>query len=137
MKKRAAGFSFGTRRTRLEKAAATVLLLSLVVDNTIGARQLFLATLLHLATAGCFLALLARYLRTLLSMAIWRLRNRLLITYLFIGVVPVVLIAGMALISLYIFYGMASTYITKTEVRRLHEELAVARRAVALDLGLG
>ena len=33
----------------------------------------------------------------------WRLRNRLVVTYIFIGVIPVALIAGMALIAGFLF----------------------------------
>ena len=32
---------------------------------------------------------------------LWRLRNRLIVTYVFIGVIPAVLLVGMALITLY------------------------------------
>ncbi len=129
--------SFWLRRSRLEKVAALVLLMSLIVDNSAAERFTSLGTLLHLAAAGCFLALLFRYLRGLLSFAIWRLRNRLLITYLFIAVVPIVLVASMGAISSYIFYGMVSTYMAHAEVQRLQDSLALAGRTVALDLEQG
>src|SRR5579859_3682002 len=133
---RTSGLSFGWwfRRSRLEKAAAIVLLLSLLVDTVAAESLPRVATVLHFLTAGCFLALLFRYVRSLLSLAIWRLRNRLLIAYLFIAVVPVALIAGMAGISLYIFYGLTSTYMASSEVHRLEEELALAGRTIALNV---
>lgn len=130
--------AFWLRRTRLEKAAAISLLLSLVIDNSAaGVRLPLLATILHLFTAGCFLALLFRYVRGLLSIAIWRLRNRLLIAYVFIAVVPILLIAGMVGVSSYIFYGLISTYMANYEVQRLQSALSLAGRALAMDLEQG
>jgi sigma-B regulation protein RsbU (phosphoserine phosphatase) len=129
--------TFWLRRSRLEKVAAIALVLSLVLDNSAGERLPLAATILHLLTAGCFLALLFRYVRSLLSIAIWRLRNRLLITYVFIALVPIVLIAGMVGVSCYIFYGLISTYMANYEVQRLQSALALAGRAVAHDLQHG
>src|ERR1017187_7356569 len=129
--------AFWLRRSRLEKVAAIALVLSLVLDNSAGERLPLAATILHLVTAGCFLGLLFRYVRSLLAIAIWRLRNRLLITYLVIAVVPIVLIGGMVGVSAYIFYGLISTYMANYEVQRLQSALALAGRAVALDLEQG
>jgi phosphoserine phosphatase RsbU/P len=138
---RAAGFGsrrrgpgFWRNRTKLEKAAIIMLAVSLVEDLLTGDAFPRVGLLLHAAVAGCFLALLFRYVRKLLSLAIWRLRHRLLIAYVFIAVVPIALIVAMAGVSLYIFYGVTATYMASTEVHRLEEELALAGRAVALDV---
>ena len=47
--------------------------------------------------AGLWLAI--RLLRRAARQAIWRLRHRLIVTYLFIAVVPIVLIAGLAALA--------------------------------------
>jgi sigma-B regulation protein RsbU (phosphoserine phosphatase) len=129
---RASGF--WSNRSKLEKAAMIVLAISLLGDVLSGDRFPALTLLLHFAVAGCFLALLFRYVRKLLSLAIWRLRHRLLITYVFIAVVPIVLLMATAAVSIYIFYGMTATYMASSEVHRLEEELALAGHSVALDV---
>jgi hypothetical protein len=40
---------------------------------------------------------------------LWRLRNRLIVTYVFIGVIPAVLLVGMALITLYGLAGQGTS----------------------------
>src|SRR5208337_5539840 len=41
----------------------------------------------------------------------WRLRHRLIVTYLFIGVIPVVLLLTMASVGGYLFAGQFATYV--------------------------
>ncbi len=129
--------SFWRQRSGLEKAFAILLALTLLLEFGAGGRPALLAGLVELGAAGAFLALLFRYLRHLLNVFIWRLRNRLLITYLFIGVVPVLLVLGMALLAAYIFYGQVATYMAASEIQRLQEELFAGARAVAADLAAG
>lgn len=128
---------FWRRRTRLEKAAVLLLAATLVVEYVAGGRPAALAVTLNLLTAGAFLGLVFRYLRALLSALIWRLRNRLLITYLFIGVIPVVLVAGMALTAAYLFYGQVATYMAAEEVQKLTDELGHATRTAAARFEAG
>ena len=45
---------------------------------------------------------------------LWRLRNRLIVTYVFIGVIPVVLLVALALGSFYLFAGQFATFIVTT-----------------------
>jgi len=45
---------------------------------------------------------------------LWRLRNRLIVTYVFIGIIPVVLLAVLALVSFYLFAGQFATFILTT-----------------------
>jgi phosphoserine phosphatase RsbU/P len=65
---------------------------------------------------------------------LWRLRNRLIVTYVFIGVIPVVLILLIGFIAGYLFAGQFATFVaTKVldeQVRALHH----ANTDVALDL---
>ena len=39
----------------------------------------------------------------------WRLRNRLIVTYVFIGVIPIVLLVAMALVAGFLFAGQFAT----------------------------
>src|SRR3954468_5542621 len=53
----------------------------------------------------------------------WKLRNRLIVTYVFIGFIPVVLLVCMGLLITYLFVGQFATYVAssdlQTEIRRL------------------
>src|SRR5262245_6630529 len=48
---------------------------------------------------------LARFVRKNLKQALWRLRNRLLVSYLFIAVVPITLLMALIAISGYVLMG--------------------------------
>ncbi len=47
----------------------------------------------------------------------WRLRNRLIVTYVFIGVIPVILLVMMALIAGYLFAGQFATYVAMSDLQ--------------------
>jgi len=59
-----------------------------------------------------------RLIRYGVRRVIWRLRNRLLVTYLFIAVVPIVLILAMAATSAYLLVGQVAVYMASTELER-------------------
>src|SRR5512141_599625 len=42
---------------------------------------------------------------------LWRLRNRLIVTYVFIGVIPFVLLVGLFLGALYLLAGQFATFV--------------------------
>jgi len=91
-------------------------------------------TFLSSVAVGLFLWLGFRWLR---ARVLWRLRNRLIVTYVFIGVIPVVLLVTLALGSFYLFAGQFATFIVTTG---LHTELAsldAANVAVAHELASG
>ncbi len=78
------------------------------------------------ALAAFVLALLSffRLIRRTLRAAIWRLRNRLVVAYLFIAVVPVVLIVMLAGIATYAIIGQMAVYLVNTELARRMSFLA-------------
>ncbi len=47
----------------------------------------------------------------------WRLRNRLIVTYVFIGVIPVILLVAMALLAGYLFAGQFATYVAMSDLQ--------------------
>ena len=67
-----------------------------------------------------FLIVAFRWFR---SRLLWKLRNRLIVTYVFIGFIPVVLLILMGLLITYLFVGQFATYVAtsdlQTEIRRL------------------
>jgi len=66
--------------------------------------------------AGIWLAI--RLLRKVARQSLWRLRHRLLVTYLFIAVVPIVLIAGLAALGGYMLVYQLAAYLVSTELDR-------------------
>ena len=72
---------------------------------------------LSLAVIVLFAILAMRWAKAKL---LWRLRNRLIVTYVFIGVIPVILLVALALGSFYLFAGQFATFIVTT---RLDAEL--------------
>lgn len=56
--------------------------------------------------------------RSLIRQSIWRLRNRLIVTYIFIGVVPLVLVLILVLVGGYIFAGQTAMYLVSSELDR-------------------
>ena len=113
---------------RLEKAFV-LLLLVYVVLRVSGATpdvQWLLACFLFLLGLVVAFRLALRGLRK----AIWRLRNRLIAAYVFIAVVPVVLILLLASIATYVVVEQMAVYLVNTELR--HRQAVLLRAAEAL-----
>ncbi|MCI0561732.1 MAG: hypothetical protein MN733_24850, partial [Nitrososphaera sp.] len=68
---------------------------------------------------------------------LWSLRNRLIIAYLFIAVVPVLLLLSMALLSAYIIYSQLGAYLLYDEFQRRIEDLQDAAGATASTIVAG
>jgi phosphoserine phosphatase RsbU/P len=62
---------------------------------------------------------------------LWRLRNRLIVTYVFIGVIPVVLLVALAIGSFYLFAGQFATFIVTTGLDSELVSLESANNAIA------
>ena len=86
-----------------------------------------------LAAMGTFilgLLALVKVARRGMRKAIWRLRNRLIVAYLFIAVVPILLIAALAGIAGYAVIGQMAVYLVNTELT--HRVNGLLRPAEAL-----
>jgi sigma-B regulation protein RsbU (phosphoserine phosphatase) len=79
-------------------------------------------TFLAYVTASLALVLGLRWLRRKLM---WRLRNRLIVTYVFIGVIPVILLLTIGLITAYLFAWQFATYVASSD---LDNEVAILGR---------
>lgn len=75
--------------------------------------------------------LLLRGLRWMRKELMWRLRNRLIVTYIFIGVIPIVLLISMALLAGYLFAGQFATYIALADLDSELQHLTAANNALA------
>jgi phosphoserine phosphatase RsbU/P len=102
--------AFWRTTTRLDRAAGIVVLLSLLSWVTPLSRLVsFLGgwRFVIFLVAGGYLAV--RLLRWARKRLLWGLRNRLLVAYLFIGVVPVVLLlVFMGLLAYWLYFGLGA-----------------------------
>lgn len=65
---------------------------------------------------------------------LWRLRNRLIVTYVFIGVIPAVLLVAMALITLWGLGGQFAVFIVTSEIHSQLRSLEAANSSVSNEL---
>jgi phosphoserine phosphatase RsbU/P len=72
--------------------------------------------------------------RTLRKKVLWRLRNRLIVTYVFIGVIPVVLLVVMAMITMYLFAGQFASFVVTSEINSQLRSMQAANAAVSSEL---
>jgi phosphoserine phosphatase RsbU/P len=88
-------------------------------------------TFLSFATGFLFLILVYRWLKAKL---LWRLRNRLIVTYVFIGVIPALLMIAMAVVSLYLFSGQFANFVVTSELDSQLRSMHALNAAVANEL---
>jgi sigma-B regulation protein RsbU (phosphoserine phosphatase) len=65
---------------------------------------------------------------------LWRLRNRLIVTYMFIGVIPAVLLVAMGLITLYGLGGQFAVFVVTSETDAQLRSLAAVNATVSSEL---
>jgi phosphoserine phosphatase RsbU/P len=65
---------------------------------------------------------------------LWRLRNRLIVTYVFIGVIPAALLVGMAFITLYGLAGQFAVFVVTSEIHAQLRSLGAVNAAVSNEL---
>src|SRR5271166_2879097 len=65
---------------------------------------------------------------------LWRVRNRLIVTYMFIGVIPAVLLVAMALITLYGLAGQFAVFVVTSEIHAQLRTLEAVNAAVSNEL---
>ena len=106
-------------------------LLLWLADALPGVRVGGWATLVTLSFLFCAVVLLCRWgYRPLL----WRLRNRLIVTYLFIGVMPILLLLLMFGLAGYLFAGQFATYVAISDLHSELLHLQAANDALAAQL---
>jgi sigma-B regulation protein RsbU (phosphoserine phosphatase) len=79
--------------------------------------------------------------RRLSSKLLWGLRNRLIVTYIFIGVIPLILLMALAWGALYLFAGQVATFLMTSkldsETRHLQSVNDAIARRLATQLSAG
>ena len=64
----------------------------------------------------------------------WRLRNRLVVTYVFIGVIPVILLLTIGLITAYLFAWQFATYVASSDLQNEVTTLGALNHRMALQV---
>jgi len=82
--------------------------------------------------AGVLFSILA--FRWLKRRILWRLRNRLIVTYIFIGVIPVVLLVALGFVTLYLFAGQFSGFVVTSELNSQMRSVEAANAAILNEL---
>ncbi len=81
---------------------------------------------------------LAYFLARLISLArqhlLWRVRRKLILSYIFVGLVPALLIITFCLVSGLMLFGSVSQYIVTTRVRTAVEQAQFLARTCAIEL---
>jgi phosphoserine phosphatase RsbU/P len=88
-----------------------------------------------LAGATVVFGLLALLRRRILRRVIWRLRNRLIVAYLFIAVVPIVLIVTLVSEAGQFVIGQMAIYLANAELNRSINSLAIPAQMLARPAG--
>jgi sigma-B regulation protein RsbU (phosphoserine phosphatase) len=79
-----------------------------------------------------FLVLLAiLLLKWVRRRVMWSLRNRLIVTYVFIGVIPVILLLAMAIVAGFLFTGQFATFLATSDIQNSIANLDTANTALA------
>ena len=94
----------------------------------------------HLGGWVSFLIFIAALLFSVLAFRwlkkklLWRLRNRLIVTYVFIGVIPVVLLLTLGFVTLYLFAGQFSGFVVTSEIGSQLRSLEAVNAAISNEL---
>jgi sigma-B regulation protein RsbU (phosphoserine phosphatase) len=87
-----------------------------------------------LSTSALLFVLVPIIWRYTFGRFLWKVRNRLIVTYLLMGLTPVVLFVIMASIASYIFLGQFAIFAGSAELDRALQQLSTGNRAYALHL---
>src|SRR4051812_35026309 len=111
-------------RSRLARTAAYVLGLDLLLY---GVEQLLAAGSVSAASSLSFWVNFLTFLggvlwavvlfRWIRQRLLWRLRNRLIVTYVFMAVIPIMLLLAMVAAAGYMFAGQFATFVVTADIR--------------------
>ena len=119
-------------RTRLGKVFLALVVLRLL--RPLGLLPPFIDGVVDLCLAVYVAGFLVRGVLALPSKLLWRIRRKLIISYLLIGMVPTVLILFFFLLSAYLVFGQVSSYILSASLEKTEAEAAQAADLAVADL---
>jgi phosphoserine phosphatase RsbU/P len=119
---------------------STAIRLIVAVLGSVVALPAFAELVEAIATLGILTALgifSVRLLRVLRRHLLWRVRRKLIISYIFIGFVPALLIIGFFLVGGWLMFLNVTVYLFKDGYDDLIEEVRVMAQSSALEIGRG
>lgn len=124
------------RLGRLEKVFLSLLLLSLLawVAQSVSSRPAPGRDLLHLAVYVVGFILLFKLLRLWIRKVLWRVRYRMIVLFLFIGLMPLILVTALAGLAGYVLTGQIAVYMATGELDRRASRLQGIAAALAWTL---
>ena len=114
---------------RIEKTFALLVVLAGALSYAVPGSAIVLLVGFAAWIFGIVVAI--RVARTGVKKLIWRLRNRLIVAYAFIAMVPIVLILVLVLVSAYGLTGQIALYLINSELDRRTTILKGAAAAIA------
>ncbi len=99
--------------------------------STYGQSLSFWVSLLGIVAFGLFLSLVYRWTK---ARMLWRLRNRLIVTYVFVGVIPAILLVAMAFGTLYLIVGQFANFVVTAELTSHLRSLETMNSDIASEL---
>ena len=117
------------RLGRVEKVFLLALLVDLVAEFLLAGSPFIALLRLAVYALGAWAAL--RGLRRLSRTLIWRLRNRLIVAYVFIAVIPVVLILVLVGLGVWMATTQVAVYLVTSEFDRRATSLRLSARQIA------
>ena len=126
------------RMSRLACYLAALAILLFALEKLLGLFSLSWGE--HLGGWVSFLTFLAGVLFFVLAFRwvkrriLWRLRNRLIVTYVFIGVIPAFLLVAMGLITLYGLGGQFAVFVVTSEINAQVRSLEAVNSTVSSEL---
>jgi len=106
------------------------------VDRLSSGAPAALWALFWVAAITCGVYYLGRLAVFIRRRLLWRLRRRLIVTYVFIAIVPIVLIVFLVLLGIYIVSGQFAAFLVASNLRVHFDELQQVNRTVAHEAHL-
>jgi sigma-B regulation protein RsbU (phosphoserine phosphatase) len=124
-------------QTRLHRAAFWLLAVYLLLGVgrlLLGDAYGILAALSFFVIIGLVVCCIPLFWRWVMRRLLWKVSNRLVVTYLLMGLTPVVLFVTMALVAAYVFSGQFATFAATAEINRELSHIAAENRAFAVHI---
>jgi sigma-B regulation protein RsbU (phosphoserine phosphatase) len=93
-----------------------------------------IAALSFFALCALIVCCVPLFWRWIVRRMMWRVSNRLVVTYLLVGLTPVVLFVTLALVAAYIFSGQFATFAATSEINRELAQIAAENRAFLVHI---
>jgi len=126
----------GTWAGRAVLIGTAVRLIALVLSRSIG--EHFVVDVMGTAGTLALLLGLAIFIGRLIGLArrrlLWRVRRKLILSYIFVGLVPALLIIVFCLLCGFLLFGTLSQYMVETRMQSAIEQAQFLARTTAIEL---